>query len=116
MTFLSAPHLILAITFKRLKAFKVFFLMFPRIKLFLTTSSIDFSDICETSSYFVLPPWCIKPPQIVLDLMHLKKDRTDASVYKQLFMAIGNRYRDYIPVFTDGSRGGSSVACASLSI
>ena len=25
------------------------------------------------------------PPKIALDLVYLKKDRTDASVYKQLF-------------------------------
>ena len=51
------------------------------IKQFLTASNIYFSDILETPSYFVLPPWCIKPPKIVLDLVHLKKDCTDASVY-----------------------------------
>ena len=58
------------------------------IKQFLTASNIDFSGILETPSYFVLPPWCIKPIQIVLDLVHLKKDHTDASVYQQLFMEI----------------------------
>ena len=46
-----------------------------RIKQFLTASNIDFSDILETPSYFVLPPWCMKPPKIVLDLVHLKKDQ-----------------------------------------
>ena len=45
-----------------------------RIKQFLTASNIDFSDILETPSYFVLPPWCIEPPKIVLDLVQLKKD------------------------------------------
>ena len=59
-----------------------------RIKQFLTASNIDFSDILETPLYFVLPPWCIKPLKIVLDLVHVKKDRTDASVYQQLFMEI----------------------------
>ena len=50
-----------------------------RIKQFLTLSNINFSDILETP-YFIVPPWCIKPPKIVLDLVHLKKDRTDASI------------------------------------
>ena len=45
-----------------------------RIKQFLTASNIDFSDILETPSYFTLPPWCIKPPKIVLDLVRLKKN------------------------------------------
>ena len=85
-----------------------------RIKQFLTASNIDFSDILETPSYFILPPWCVKPPKIVLDLVHLKKDRTDASIYQQLFLEIRDKYRDYIPVYTDGSRDGNSVACATV--
>ena len=87
-----------------------------RIKQFLSASNIDFSDILETPSHFILPPWCIKPPKIVLDLVHLKKDRTDASLYQQHFLEIQDKYRDYIPVYTDGSRDGNSVACASLSM
>ena len=49
-----------------------------RIKQFLTVSNIELSDILETPSYFISPPWCIKPPKIVLHLVHLKKDQTDA--------------------------------------
>ena len=36
--------------------------------------------------------------------MDLEKDHRDAYVYKQLFVEIRDRYRDYIPVYTDGSR------------
>ena len=68
------------------------------IKLFLTASNIDFLDILKTPSYFVLPPWYIKPPKIVLDLVHLKKDHTDAYVFQQLFMEIRDRYREHITV------------------
>ena len=35
--------------------------------------------------------------------MHMKKNRTDASVYHQLFMEIRVSYYDYIPVYTDGA-------------
>ena len=45
--------------------------------------------------------------------MHLKKDHTDASIYQTLFMEIRDGYRDYIPVYTDDSRDGNSVACAT---
>ena len=79
-----------------------------RIKQFLTTSNIELSDILETPSYFILPP-----PKIVLNLVHLKKDGTDASVYQQLFIGIRDRYRDYIPVYKDGLRDGNTVACAT---
>ena len=41
--------------------------------------------------------------------MHLKKDRTDASIYQQLLMEIRDRYCDHIPVYTDGSRDGATV-------
>ena len=69
-----------------------------RINQFLIASNNDFSHILETASYFVLPHWCIKPPKNVSDLVHLKKDRTNVSVYQQLFMEIRDRYRDYILV------------------
>ena len=47
-------------------------------------------------------------------MLHLKKGRTDASAYQQVFMEIRDRYRDHIPVDTDGSRDGHSVACATV--
>ena len=50
----------------------------------------------------------------MLDLVQLKKDQTDASIYQQLFMEIRDRYRDYIPVYTDGSRDGNAVACSTV--
>ena len=84
------------------------------IKQFLTASNIELCDILETRSYYISPPWCIKPPKIVLDLVHLKNDRTDASIYQQLCMEIRDRYRDYIPVYADGSRDGNAVACATV--
>ena len=85
------------------------------LKLFdARPSNIELSDILETPSYFIVTPWCIKPPKIVLDLVHLKKDRTDESIYQQLFMEIRDRFRDYIPVFTDGSRDENAVACATV--
>ena len=85
-----------------------------RIKQFLTASNIDLSNILETPSYFISPPWCMKPPKIVLDLVHLKNDQTDASIYQQRFIEIRDRYRDYIPVYTDGSRDRNAVACATV--
>ena len=40
----------------------------------------------------------------------------DASIYQQRFLKMRDRYRDYIPVYTDGSRDENSVAFGSLSI
>ena len=53
-----------------------FALMFKQVS---SASNIDFSDILENLHILLL--WYIKPPKTVLDLMHLKKARTDASVY-----------------------------------
>ena len=50
----------------------------------------------------------------MLDLVHLKKDCTYASFYYQRFMEIRDRHSDYIPVYTDGSRDGRFVACATV--
>ena len=46
--------------------------------------------------------------------MPLKKDTIDASIHKQLFMEIRDGYRDYIPLYTDGSEDANSVACATV--
>ena len=48
----------------------------------------------------------------MLDLVHLKKYRTDASIYQQLFLEIRDKYRAYISVYTYVSRDGHYVACA----
>ena len=70
-----------------------------RIKQFKLLPTLTFQFFLKN-----LHIWCIKQPKNVLDLMHLKKDGTDASVYKQLFIEIRDGYCDYIPVHTDGSR------------
>ena len=38
----------------------------------------------------------------------------DASIFEPPFLEIRDRYRDHIPVYTDGSRDGNSVACATV--
>ena len=47
-------------------------------------------------------------------MLDLKKDGTVASIYQQIFMEMRVGYRDYIPVYTDGSRDGNAVACATV--
>ena len=48
---------------------------------FLTASNIEFSDILETPSYFILPHWCVKPPKIVLDEVVLCRVRMGHTTY-----------------------------------
>ena len=44
----------------------------------------------------------------------MRNDRSDTSVYKQLFMEIRDRYHVYIPVYTDEPRHGNYVVCAAF--
>ena len=85
-----------------------------RIKQCLSASNIACSIILQTPSHFMLPPWCIKPPNIVLDMLHLKKDDEDAPIYQQCLMKLLDRYHEHIPVYTDGSRDGNYLACATV--
>ena len=76
-----------------------------RTKHFLTTSNIDISDILEISLHVVLPPWRIKEPTIVLDLMHTKKDRTHGNsreepVYTE---SLYRKYVDCATVFSSNT-------------
>ena len=50
------------------------------IRQILSASNISFDRILETSQYLPISPWYIKTPDIVFDLAHLKKDRTNALV------------------------------------
>ena len=80
------------------------------IRQILSASNISFDIILETS----IPPWHIKPSDIVFDLVHLKKDCTYALVYRQHFLEISNKFNDFIQIYTDGSWDGNAVASAKV--
>ena len=65
----------------------------------------------ETPSYFVLPSCGIGQLKSVLDLVHPETNRTYPQ--QQFFMEIFDKYRAYIPVYTDSSRDENCVSCAS---
>ena len=79
------------------------------IKQFLTASNIDFSGI-----HILFDHLGVLLPNIVLGLVHQKKDHKYASISKQLFMEIQNRYHNYIAIYTDRSQEGNSMACAEV--
>ena len=43
-----------------------------RIRQILFASNISIDSILETSQYFAIPSWYIKPPDILFDLVHLR--------------------------------------------
>ena len=72
------------------------------------------SDIFETLLCFLLPLCCVKPPKIVVRLVHLNEDCTDNIVYKQLLMGIKDRYCHFSFVCTDRSQFVNSVTCDTV--
>ena len=74
-------------------------------------------DILETPSYFCFTTLVYQTTEDCAGSdasVKLFLNRTYASVYKQLFMGIRDRYRGCIPVYTGDSRDANSVACATI--
>ena len=82
------------------------------IKQFLSASNICLSDILKTHSSFLLALWCIKPPKIVLDLMHLENKGSHRCIYILTIIVNGNLRQ--VQWYTDGSRDGNYVACDTV--
>ena len=96
-------------------------LLFPdsmvnsNIRLLTILIYVRVNRCCQLDSYVcIYMLMSVVSMEVCMSKLHLKKDRTDASIYQQLFMEIRDRYRDYIPVHTDGSRDGNAVACATV--
>ena len=88
---------------KYVKLFKVTLNAICTFGLRMRQINIRFDSIMEISQYFGLPPWYIKPPDIVFDLVHLKKGHTNALVYRQHLLEIKIKFCDFIQTYTDGS-------------
>ena len=80
----------------------------------MSSSNISFDRILKTSQYFAIPPWYIKPPDNVFELVHLKEDPTNALVYRQHFLEIKNEFSDFIQIYTDGSQDGGAETSATV--
>ena len=61
------------------------------------------------------PAWCMKPPEILLDLHSWKKSEANPHIFKDDFRKMQNRYKNYQQIYTDGSKENSKVGCAVIS-
>ncbi len=61
-----------------------------------------------------LPPWCIKTPEVNLDLHKTTKSCQAAEYYKAIFCDFINSKVDYTNVYTDGSKDDSGVGAAAV--
>ena len=57
-------------------------------------------------------PWSQKKPLVILEMCKNKKNETNPCTFKNEYRALRDRYRDHIPIFTDGSKEGNKVGYA----
>ena len=62
-----------------------------------------------------VPPWTMKTPNVLFDLCNDKKSETSSVEFQSKFSELKSQYPDHIPIFTDGSKDGDKVGCASVS-
>ena len=62
-----------------------------------------------------IPPWTIKQPKVLLHLSNCKKSSTNSLEFRSKFLELKSQYPDHIAVYTDGSKDGDKVGCASVS-
>ena len=74
-----------------------------RILPLFEDSKIDL-DVVDDTTVSDTPPWSQSEPQKCLSLTNIKKDTTNPEVYKQAFLKITSRHRNYVQIFSDGSK------------
>ena len=59
------------------------------------------------------PPWMQAVPPVVFDLCKNKKAETQSTAFEKEFSAIREHYKNYVEVYTDGSKDGNRVGFAA---
>ena len=77
-------------------------------------SKIDL-DVVDDITASDTPPWSQGEPHIWLSLTKVKKDCADPEIYKQTFLAITSKHKNFVQIFTDGSKVDEKVAAAEVS-
>ena len=85
-----------------------------RILPLFEDSKIDL-DVVDDTTVSDTPPWSQSKPQICLFLTKYKQDTTNPEVYKQAFFEITSRHKNYVQIFTDGSKVDEMIAAAAVS-
>ena len=57
----------------------------------------------------------MKQPEILFNLHSGKKSESNPQIFKDDFIRLLNRYKNYQQVYTDGSKEDSKVGCAVIS-
>ena len=73
-------------------------------------------DLDQIALYKVpeTPPWEMKTPTVLYDLITTKKSDTSQAVFHNKFCEVKDRYFYFHHIFTDGSKAGDAVAAAAV--
>ena len=77
------------------------------------SADIPMEDIQPTKSLSV-PPWQLVKPIVNMDLTKLPKSSTNSLVFQQHFSELKTNYTNYVSIYTDGSKDGTSVTSAAI--
>ena len=77
------------------------------------SADITMEDIQPTKSLSV-PPWQLVKPIVNMDLTKLPKSSTNSLVFQQHFSKLKTNYTNYVSIYTDGSKDGTSVTSAAI--
>ena len=62
-----------------------------------------------------IPPWKIQKPTVLFQLSSNKKSDTSPLEFQSKFNELKSLFPNHIPIYTDGSKEGDKVGCASVS-
>jgi ribonuclease HI len=79
----------------------------------ILTADIPIDNI-EHTKYLSFPPWQMVKPNVNLELTKSPKSSTNPLVFQQHFYELKSSYPNFISIYTDGSKDGSSVTAAAI--
>ena len=83
-----------------------------RIKPSFESAGIDIGVIDDSEMVTDTPPWKLKSPKINFHLNQYRKDSMSSLAFRHLFLEQCEQYREFVRIFTDGSKKEEKAAAA----
>ena len=84
-----------------------------RMKDHILFADIPMEDI-QPTKYLSFPPWQLVKLIVNMDLTKLLKSYTNTLVFQKHFSELKTNYTNYVSIYTDGSKDGTSVTSAGI--
>jgi ribonuclease HI len=85
-----------------------------RLKTSISNSDLNL-DTIKDHAVPDIPPWTVKQPDVLFRLHNDNKSDTSQLEFQSNFSELKSQYPDHIAIYTDGSKEGARVGCASVS-